>query len=202
MSGFTVPGQVPPEGFVQQPDHRMVRFERTTRLNPTKSRKEGRPIYESIDVLKVHHPGERDETAVRVQEHHKYEFPRQWAAFEAGMQVDLTGTPLSLLFPDAPHVVAHMKTLQVHTVEQLAGLTEEGIRRLGMGGREYQQRAQAYVEMAERGAPAAAMEEKLRQRDEKIAELEAQVQMLIEAATKPRRGKRVNAAEMDEGDDA
>ena len=84
----------PQSGMVMQPDRRMVRFETVPTQNMVKSREMGRPVYDPVTVLFVRHPGERDETAIAMQEHHKYEFPRQWAAFEAGAKVDPGGTPL------------------------------------------------------------------------------------------------------------
>ena len=57
-----------------------------------------------------------------MQEHHKYEFPRQWAAFEAGAKVDPGGTPLAVLFPAEPHIISHLRGLHIFTVEMLARL--------------------------------------------------------------------------------
>ena len=131
--------------------------------------------------------GERDETAVAMKEHHKYEFPRQWAAYEAGKQPEAEGTPLAVLFPSDPAIVQHMRACHVFTVEQLAGLTAEGKRRIGMGVEDYVSRANKFLDAAEKAAPVHQMEAALRQRDEEIEALRAQILALAETKTRGRR---------------
>ena len=189
-------GTVPPEGgMVIQTDRRMARFESVPTVNAVKSAEVGRPIYEAKTVLFVRHPGERDETAVAAQEHHKYEFPRQWAAFEAERVVDPDGTPLSVLFPVDPTIVRHLRGLHIFTVEALAGCGEEGLRRIGMGARDYVTRAQKLLEAAASAAPMHQMESELHKRDEEIQLLKEQVAML---AARPRGRPRKDAAEGDD----
>jgi hypothetical protein len=183
-------------GVVRQADRRMARFANVPTPNAVKSEEAGRPIYENKVVLFVRHPGERDETAVAMREHHKWEFQRQWAAFEAGNAPEADGTPLSVLFPADPAIVQHMRGCHVFTVEQLADLTAEGQRRVGMGVQEYVGRAQKFMDAAERAAPMHQMDAALRQRDEEIEALKAQVAMLADAAT--RRGRKRAADEGDE----
>jgi hypothetical protein len=186
----------PQSGMVIQPDRRMVRFETVQVQNAVKSRESGRPVFEPRTVLFVRHPGERDETSILATEEHQYQFQRQWAAFEAGRKADPEGTPLSVLFPSEPHIVAHLRALHIFTVEMLADCGEEGLRRIGMGSREYQQRAQKFIDAADRAAPMHQVEAQLRQRDEEIAVLKEQVAMLA-AATKRGRGRPAAS----EGDD-
>jgi len=186
----------PQSGMVMQPDRRMVRFETVPTQNMVKSREMGRPVYDPVTVLFVRHPGERDETAIAMQEHHKYEFPRQWAAFEAGAKVDPGGTPLAVLFPSEPHIIAHLRGLHIFTVEMLAGCGEEGLRRIGMGAREYVTRAQQLIDASEKAAPLHQVNAALRERDDEIASLKEQVALL---AASTRKRSRTTA---DEGADA
>lgn len=186
----------PQTGMVQQPDRRMARFETVQIPNAVRSREAGRPIFEPRTVLFVRHPGERDETSILATEEHQYQFPRQWAAFEAGKKADPEGTPLAILFPGDPHVVTSLRSLHIFTVEMLADCGEEALRRIGMGARDYQARAQKFMAAAERSAPLHQMDAKLRERDDEIAVLKEQVAMLAAAAT--RKGRRAPAA--DEGD--
>lgn len=176
-------------GMVQQADHRRVRFEAVAKQNMVRSAQEGRPIYEKQIVLFVRHPGEKDETAVTAQEHHKYEFSRAWEAFQAGEKVDPDGTPLSVLFPTAPQIVAHLRALHIFTVEMLANTSETALNRIGMGAREYHDRAVKYLEHAEKAAPLHKVEAALRERDDEIAALKAQVQMLADNAVRRSRRK-------------
>lgn len=167
-------------GMVVPQDRRMARFENVPKLNAVESEKAGRPIYENQVVLKVRHPGERDETAVAMKEHHKYEFPKAWAAFEAGQQPEAQGTPLAILFPQDPSIVQHMRACHVFTVEQLATLTAEGQRRIGMGVQGYVAQAQKFLDAAERAAPVHQMEAALRRRDEEIEALKTQLLALAQ----------------------
>ena len=174
-------------GMVVPQDRRMVRFESVPKLNAVESEKAGRPIYENQIVLKVRHPGERDETAIAMKEHHKYEFSKAWAAFEAGQQPEAQGTPLAVLFPTDPAIVQHMRGAHVFTVEQLASLTAEGQRRIGMGVQGYVAQAQKFLDAAEKAAPVHQMEAQLRRRDEEIEALRAQILALAESKTRGRK---------------
>ena len=192
-------------GMVVQPDRRIVQFRQGRKLLSRQSQEAGRPMYAPIDLFCVRHPGERDETVVEATEFHKDTHPRQWAAYQNGMKADAEGTPLAVLFPSEPFIVDHLRGMHVYTVEMLAGLTEEGMRRIGMGAREYQARAQKFMDASERSAPAREVEAKLRERDEEIALLKEQMAMLLESRRReadddaPRRGR---PRKVDEGDGA
>ena len=168
-------------GMVVPNDRRMARFANVPKLNAVRTEEAGRPIYENQVVLFVRHPGERDETAVAAKEHHKYEFQRAWAAFEAGNAPEAEGTPLSVLFPNDPAIVQHMRACHIFTAEQLAALTAEGKRRVGMGVESYVSQAQKFLDAAEKAAPMQQMEAQLRRRDEEIEALRAQILALAEA---------------------
>lgn len=183
-------------GMMVQDGRRIVRFQNVPKQNMVRTEQEGRPIFEAQIVLFVRHAGERDETAVEKRPHHEYEFPREWAAFEAGNQVEPNGTPLSILFPTDPHIVAHLRGLHFFTVEQLAQATEEGLRRIGMGARDWHSRSVKFIEASEKAAPLHQMHAELTRRDEEIQALKDQVAMLAEAAT--RRPRRRAADEGDE----
>lgn len=174
-------------GMVRPADRRIARFAKVPKHNKVASEQEGRPIYDPQIVLFVRHPGERDETAVAMQEHHKYEFPRQWAAFEAGNSPEAEGTPLDVLFPADPQIVLHLRSCHIFSVEQLGSLTAEGKRRVGMGVEDYVGRANKFLEAAEKAAPMHQVEQMLRQRDEEIEALKTQLLALAESKTRRRR---------------
>lgn len=174
-------------GIVVPTDRRMVRFANVPKMNAVKTEEAGRPIYENQTVLFVRHPGERDETAVAMKEHHKYEFPRQWAAFEAGNAPEAEGTPLSVLFPSDPAIVQHLRARHIFTAEQLAGLTADAKMRVGMGVEGYVSQAQKFLDAAERAAPVHQMEAALRRRDEEIEALKTQLLALAESKRPGRR---------------
>lgn len=169
-------------GMVIQADRRHVQFRVGKRLDKAASDAAGRPIFIQQTLFCVRHPGERDETVVEATEFHKITHPRQWRAFEEGRQADAEGTPLAVLFPSAPEIVEHLRGMRVFTVEMLADISEEGLRRLGMGAREWKQKAQALMDKSAASAPMREMEAELQKRDAEIDVLKAQVALLIDNA--------------------
>ncbi len=142
---------------------------------------EGRQIYKDEDYVKIRQPGERDEFCGRATEEFQLRFPKQWALYQAKMDQKGVGTPLNLLFVTEPHVIKQCEPLHVFTVEQLAGLSENGISRLGMGGRAQVLRAKEYLETAKRGAPAHEVNAKMEAMDAEIQSLKGQLQQALAA---------------------
>jgi hypothetical protein len=182
-------------GMVQQQDRRYVEFFRGQELNGARSQAEARPIYEPVDMVKIIHPGERDVHVMPVREHHKFEFARQWAAYQAGMSDEAqSGTPIATLYPNEPALVKQFQALHIYTAEQMAGLTEQGIMRLGMGGRAHVDRAQKFLEHAEKMSGASHLQRELdaeRERrealEEKVILMERQLAVLAEGKRRTRR---------------
>lgn len=190
------------DGMVIQPDKRMVQFRQGRKILTQRSQQEGRPVYAPITLFCVRHPGERDETVVEATEFHKMTHPRQWAAFEQGRIAEQDGTMLAVLFPSEPYIVDHLRVLHIHTVEQLAGLTEAGLQRVGMGAREYQAKAVKFLDDANRSAPTRELEAKLAAAADQIASLETQVKLLLESAQRQAEAPRRGRPPRDPGDDA
>ena len=142
---------------------------------------EGRPVYDTEDWVKIRQPGERDEGHFKATEEFQLRFPKQWALYQAKKDQRGVGTPLNLLFVTEPHVVKQCEALHIFTVEQLAGMTEHGISRLGMGGRAQVQRAAEYIEMAKRGAPAHEVNARMEAQDAQILSLQNQLTQALEA---------------------
>lgn len=207
MSDFTAPaGQSTVDwhghvGMVQQADRRFIEFYRGSVLNGIRSQAEGRPIHESVDMVKIIHPGERDIHHVRVRDEHKYEFPRQWAAYEAGRSPAADGTPVETLYPNDPSLVSQFRTLHIFTVEQLGGLTEQGITRLGMGGRAHVERAAKFLDAAKGMAGANKLQGELdaaNERADAMAETMARMERQIAALAAPKRRGRPPGSDTDE----
>lgn len=187
-------------GLVVQPDKRHVEFRYGQRLLVQKSNEAGRPVFGPIILFCVRHPGERDETVVEATDFHKEMHPRQWRAFSEGVKADAEGTPLAVIFPAEPYIVTHLRAINIFTVEMLAGVSEEGMRRIGMGAREYVGRAQKFLDAADRSAPVREIEAKLQARDEEIALLKDQVALLVANAQTAAETRR-RRPRADEGDE-
>ena len=124
----------------------MVRFFTLPVLQPYQSNTAGRPVYVGQDMIEVRQPGERDAVIRPAHSGDTYRFPKQWEAFQAKREQVQDGIPLANLFPAEPEVVEMLKELRIHTVEALAGLTEQGIGRVGMGGRAWVKKATDYLD--------------------------------------------------------
>jgi hypothetical protein len=197
-------------GRVVYNDRRIIEFYTGSKLHGIKSGEAGRPIHIPVTMLRVRQPGEAHPVDIEAREWHQYEFPRQWAAFQAGTKAEMEGTPMSILYPMDANTVRHMRSLHIYTVEQLAGLTEAAIQRLGMGGRGHVERAKEYLEVAKAGAGNHRLQAELDRANERSAAMEAQMrtmerqlQALTEAALNdpPRRRGRTPKAETGEPED-
>lgn len=118
-------------------DRLIVMFYRGTRPNAPKSRAAGVPMVDPVDMIRVVHPGERDimeyEVTADDPKGFRVRFPRQWAAYEKGQEQRASGTPLEMLYPDAPDMVTNLQALHIHTVQQLAALSDSGMGNLPFG---------------------------------------------------------------------
>lgn len=124
-----------------------VRFERMEEIQSFKSQEAGYPVYEARDFIHIRQPGEMNNEQVRyVKDTDKMRFPRQWEAYQAGLEQTQTGMPLAILFDRNPEIVANLKSRRIHTIEALAGLSEQGIAALGVGARNMVQKAMAFLE--------------------------------------------------------
>lgn len=156
-----------------------VRFEKRAIYMKAQSEKENRPIYEDRVFAIIPVPG-GDEFHGPIKEEHKQRFWRQWEAFEAGDTEQIIGTPLAMWSPMSPAQVETFKYMKVHTVEQLAALSDSHIQELGMGAQELRRKAKAYLDISKDAGLAmqqAAENERL------THEIEALKQQMIEMQT-------------------
>lgn len=121
--------------------------------NAIKSARDGRPIYDDIDFVKIQHPGERLNIVEReANDSDKRRWPAQWNAYAVGKDQVAEGTPLGLLFPRHPSQIAMLQALGIMTVEHLANASATAIEAIGMHGQDYVNYAQKYIKGAQGGA--------------------------------------------------
>ncbi len=154
------------------------------------SKEAGRTIKRDVPYVRIIQPGESrlatyDQPATNED---VARFPRQWAAFQAGQKQEIVGSRLDLLFPERPAIVENLRAVGIFTVEQLAALPDTGLQNVGMGGRQWQEKAKAYLATADKGKDFHALSDRLeklelqaREKDNRIVALEA---ALAEAQTK------------------
>lgn len=182
----------PNSGLAAQGDDNKVFAQFYTRAvnDGLASKEAGRPISRNVPYVKIIQPGESrlsvyDQPAT---DQDVARFPRQWAAFQNGKQMEISGTMLSVLFPADPAVVENLKSLNFHTVEQLAEANDTAIQQIGMGGQQWRDKARQYIAAADKGKDYHVLSKKLEELtnaraadQQKIAAMEA---ALAQAETK------------------
>lgn len=168
-------------------DKLIVGFYRKSVLNKAKSREQGKPVHEGQDFVKIEHPGETLNKVDRpVLDNDKLRFPRQWAMYQAGKQQVPDGIPISLLFPTKPEIEATLRGYNIHTVEQLAGLSAQGISTVGLGCQEWVNAAARYIERAEKGVSHHKFESAMAAKDQEIGQLKRQIDNLARLIQQPK----------------
>jgi hypothetical protein len=167
---------------------------------------EGRPIYKEVDFVKKFTPGDPTNIVDReVWPIDREEYPNEWAAYLAGKDQGVSGTPLEML----PGITAarieefkHFPGAPIRTIEDLAGLADVHAQKF-LGFNEDRQRARDWLSMAQRAAPVTEMRQELAERDariksqaEQMQELQKQVsemKAMLDSATRPEAPKTSNA---------
>lgn len=116
-------------------------------LNKFKSKEAGRDIYESKEFILIICPGQ-NKTEVRrpVQENDKKEYHQEWRAFVENKPDAIVGTPIENLPRLDPGMARQLKHLNIHTIEQMASLSDSGLANIGIGANELKTRAKAFIE--------------------------------------------------------
>jgi hypothetical protein len=114
-------------------------------IDEAASKEAGKPVYARCDYVRIKHLGEKDEIFRPAHDGDKRRFKRQWEAFQFDEAATPIGTPLSVLFPRNPEIVKNLQLEKIETVEQLAGLTDTQIQNIGIGGRQFTDRAKAFL---------------------------------------------------------
>jgi hypothetical protein len=128
----------------------LVRFKMHSELSQFKSKKQGVPIYDDIEIVEILNPGEKEPIIVQADEFLKRRFPRQYEAFKSGLNHDSSGTPLNLLFAASPSTVKQLNAFNIYSVQQLANIPDSSITQIPMG-RTLVEKAKAYLASASKG---------------------------------------------------
>jgi hypothetical protein len=157
----------------------------------SESEKAGRPIFKDVAHIRKIIPGDATNIVERVaKDFDKQQHPKEWASFEAQGATEHSGMPLEQWPQITRAQVKEAKYFEVHTVEQMAGLSDLHCQKLGMGFMELRNKAKAYIDAANgTAAQTAQAAENQRLRDEMDA-LKAQL-----AEIAPKRGRPAKVAE-------
>lgn len=179
--------------------HLHVTFYMDAQEDPAATRKEGRPMFKDVEMVKIliagdpkssliapaHSSGQRDPMtgepltyAQRFPEHYRY--------FKDGQdQMRADGTPLA----EVPWLTAarreELKAVNVRTVEALAGLDGTMLQRLGMGARDLKTKAQAWLDAAAGSAVESRLAGENAELRERMEAMQAQINQLLNATIAP-----------------
>lgn len=168
-------------------DKLFVQFYKRAVINNFKSTEAGRPIFDELDYVRIIVPGSKDILDVEAERGYIQRFPKQWERYAANQAQTLSGTPLEVWPQMTVGIVAELKAMHIHTVEQLAAMSDAVAGKF-QGGQMFKQRAQAFLDAAAGDAQNSKMAAELARRDEEIDLLKKQMQDLtasLQAQTKP-----------------
>lgn len=168
------------EGPAEQGAGIFPRFYLRAKENPGKTKSAGRPIFEDIEYVEITIAGDKQTQIDRkVTNEDKARWPDHYKAFQDGLEAPVEGTPLQEWPVITESKRKELLALHIKTVEALAQLNDNGINRLGMGGRELVKKAQAFVEQAEGMAPINNLIEENEQLTEQLAAQQSQIDDLM-----------------------
>jgi hypothetical protein len=152
---------------------------------------EGRPIYEDQEYIEIVTPGDKTNVVNRpVRPADKKQYAQQYAAWKAGDEEQLTGTPLAMWPGISRAQVEELKFFKVRTVEQLAELSDANLQNVGPL-RQLRERAKDFLDAAKGHAPTESLRAQLAEEKNRREALERQVQELVAAQAK--QGKQKSA---------
>ena len=160
--------------------------------NPNKSRTEGRPIFDDVDMIRLRYVGDKTrelhapakDKFIREKDSGNWltyadVFADQYKAYKAGQEYTEGGTPLS----EVPFLTEgkrqELRAMHVHTLEQLANLPDRAKAVLGMNGTELMAKARAMVERAKDSAVETRLAAENEALKAQMASLSDQVQQLL-----------------------
>ncbi len=155
-----------------------VRFKIKQVRDQEKTLAEGRPIHVPTEFIEIHVLGDRTNIIDRpVEPYDRLRFQKQYKAFkEAGDKDNVMGQSLK----DWPILDESLAedwiALGVRTIEQLAEVPEQNLARMGAMARQYQRKAQTYLEASKQEAPLHFMQAELDKKDAQIEQLRQEFQ--------------------------
>jgi len=168
------------------------KFYTDTIRNQSKSDAEGRPVFDEVEMVEIRIAGDPKNVVTRkARDLDKERWYAQYEQFKRQEKQVSSGTPIQEWTRISKSEAATLKALNIHTLEALAELPESGLQNIGMGAREMQKKAIAYIEAANDSGAIEKQRKLIEQQSEMIDELKARIEEL--EAKKPGRKKRAAA---------
>ena len=178
-----------------------VRFERIAMEDKAASEKAGRYVAKDVDFALVTAPYSKDVFKQKAkdwfasikQDMQNGRFPQQWyerfekqyEAFKNGQELPVEGTAIRGWGVTSPAQQEELIRMQILTVETLAAINDEGVKRIGMGAVELKTKAKAWLAQLNDKGPltqhVAKVEKENAVLKSSVAKLEEQVAALMVA---------------------
>lgn len=170
-----------------------IQFETRPVENKIKSKEQGMIAYDDVDFVMVTLPGGRDVFENRVEPWFEQQeqyvrrgkqnpeflklYKKAYENWKEGQEIPLNGTPIKgwqMLTPAQQQTVI---SARIKTVEDLAKTNDEGLRKLGMGGRGLVEKAKSWLDSASSTGKVAMENDELKK---KVSQLEITIISLEE----------------------
>jgi hypothetical protein len=155
------------------------------------SEEAGRPIHEDVEIITIMIPGDKNYAPVReATQADRERFPLEYARFKNGMKEEeqAIGTPLKEWPAMSRSMAKDFGHFNVHTVEQLASLSDQAKQAYGMGANEWCIKAKAFLETAKDGAATARYAVENEELKASLAEMRAEMATLAARLEPEKRG--------------
>lgn len=141
-----------------------------------KSEKEGRPIYEEKPHVRIIIPGDKGNVIERVCKPADIaKYPNAWKRFQSQESVATKGTPLEQWPQINRAQLKEAKYFEVHSVEQMAALSDSHIARMGMGFQALRDQAKAWLDAAQGGAQTSSLVAENKRLSDELEAMKAQM---------------------------
>ncbi len=170
-----------------------VQFKMLPVLNDSKSAKEKRPVYDDTEVVEIRFAANKQTVAVypahesigwvdgpdgtRHEQTYAMKYNEQYLQFKNGEGQSQLGTPLEMAPFLSPGKRLELKALNIWTIEALASLDGQNLKRLGMGGRDLKNEAVNFLTTSPQ-ITTSHLADVVSQQDAQIAELQRQIAAL------------------------
>jgi hypothetical protein len=183
----------------RDPDKNVVAvFKQLSVPNQNKSKLQGRPIFDDMDVVELRYPGSRNtsvhpatgfshwaddpETGEPVKVSYAERFQRQYRQFLERATQTKSGTPLDYALFLTEGRRSELRALNIYTIEALAAVDGQELKNLGAHGRDAKNKAIEYLEDTDGKALARKLAQELEAAVQKNAVLEEDLKILQERA--------------------
>lgn len=158
---------------------------------------QGRPIFVDKEFIKIIPVGDKNTVVCRpVKTTHDGNtppdadrWPKQYAAFKAQQEQPVSGTPVTEWAPISKSQAMTLKSLNVHTVEALAHVSDANLQNLGMGARDLKEKAVAWLQQAKDGTGIVKIQEENKDLRTQLEAMKNQLDALTAAVGKKVKGK-------------